>query len=253
MILIRRLGDGRWAAVLLLLALALPATAELYEWTDDEGRVHYSNQPRPGSEKVELAPLALDPVAAEDETPTDATRRDRLKRQRADRQLDSQDELPTQAPNPVWTEPEGSGDARPLPRHPTPRPSASASANDSTACPAFATRPGSRRAKSPAASARAARNARRTRTPSRIRRPREAPRSPGRPRKTPGPSARIRISRPTSRTSPTDRDVAMAKPRLGRELSRERGLPEQLSLIANPSRIQQSVGATKPTSFRAIA
>lgn len=113
MILIRRRGDGRWAAVFLLLALAQPANAELYEWTDDEGRVHYSNEPRPGSDKVGLAPLALDPVGGEDETPTDATRRDRLKRQHADRQLDSQDELPTQAPNPVWSEPEGSGDARP--------------------------------------------------------------------------------------------------------------------------------------------
>ena len=105
--------SARWAGVFLLLLLAPPATAELYEWTDDEGRVHYSNQPRPGSEKVGLAPLALDPVAAEDETPTDATRRDRLKRQHADRHLDSQDELPTQGLDPVWTEPDDAVEPRP--------------------------------------------------------------------------------------------------------------------------------------------
>ncbi len=110
---IRFRRDGGWAAALLLLMLVQPGYAELYEWTDDEGRVHYSNEPRPGSEKVGLAPLALEPVGGEDEAPTDAARRDRHKRQRADRQLDSQDELPTQGPDPVWTEPQDSIEARP--------------------------------------------------------------------------------------------------------------------------------------------
>lgn len=29
----------------------------LYKWVDEQGKVHYSDQPRPGAERVELAPL----------------------------------------------------------------------------------------------------------------------------------------------------------------------------------------------------
>ena len=106
-------GPGRWAALLLLLVWLQPAHAELYEWTDDQGRVHYSNEPRPGSEKVGLAPLALEPAGGANETPSDAARRDRLGRQRADRRLDSHGELPTQVPDPVWNEPQDPTEARP--------------------------------------------------------------------------------------------------------------------------------------------
>lgn len=40
---------NRIAIALLALAFALPASAELYRWTDDKGRVHYSDQPPPPS------------------------------------------------------------------------------------------------------------------------------------------------------------------------------------------------------------
>ena len=38
----------------LLVAAGLPA-AEVYRWTDDDGVVHYSDQPHPGAEKIYLA------------------------------------------------------------------------------------------------------------------------------------------------------------------------------------------------------
>lgn len=42
---------NRIAALLLALTLAAPAAAELYRWTDSEGRVHYSDLPPPPSIK----------------------------------------------------------------------------------------------------------------------------------------------------------------------------------------------------------
>ena len=42
---------NRFAVFLLALAFALPASAELYRWTDEQGRVHYSDQPPPPSIK----------------------------------------------------------------------------------------------------------------------------------------------------------------------------------------------------------
>lgn len=88
-------------ALLSFSLLAAPVGAELYEWTDDDGRVHYSNEPRPGSDPVGLAPIALPPEGAEqdDDSPTDTKRRERLKRQRAERWVDSQDELPATMPD----------------------------------------------------------------------------------------------------------------------------------------------------------
>lgn len=38
---------NRSAVFLLALAFAAPAAAELYRWTDSQGRVHYSDQPPP--------------------------------------------------------------------------------------------------------------------------------------------------------------------------------------------------------------
>lgn len=38
---------NRIAVILLALAFATPAAAELYRWTDSQGRVHYSDQPPP--------------------------------------------------------------------------------------------------------------------------------------------------------------------------------------------------------------
>lgn len=37
----------KWIAWLAVLALALPAWAELYKWVDANGKVHYSDQPPP--------------------------------------------------------------------------------------------------------------------------------------------------------------------------------------------------------------
>lgn len=39
----------RFALALLLAALATPAAAEVYKWTDDDGEVHYSDEPPPGA------------------------------------------------------------------------------------------------------------------------------------------------------------------------------------------------------------
>jgi hypothetical protein len=90
-------------AAALLLLFAHTGEAELFEWTDDDGRVHYTNEPRPGSEPVGLAPIALEAEeeAGSGESASDAARRDRLKRQRAERWTDSQEQFPT--PNPVVT------------------------------------------------------------------------------------------------------------------------------------------------------
>ena len=41
----------RLVPMLLALTFALPAAAELYRWTDDQGRVHYSDMPPPASVK----------------------------------------------------------------------------------------------------------------------------------------------------------------------------------------------------------
>ena len=50
------------AGALLLALLAAPAGAALYKWTDANGRVVYSDQPPPGSTKVEI--IAAPPPAA---------------------------------------------------------------------------------------------------------------------------------------------------------------------------------------------
>ena len=49
----RSLGLGLTAAVATLL-VAGHASAQLYRWVDDEGRVHFSDQPRRGSDSVEV-------------------------------------------------------------------------------------------------------------------------------------------------------------------------------------------------------
>jgi hypothetical protein len=84
------------ALAALLLALPVAARAGLYEWTDEDGRTHYSNEPRPGARPVGVKPIALADEGAEDDSQTDALRRDRLNRQRADRRMDT--DGPTVAP-----------------------------------------------------------------------------------------------------------------------------------------------------------
>lgn len=41
----------KWIASLAVLALALPAWGGLYKWIDDDGKVHYSDQPPPVNSK----------------------------------------------------------------------------------------------------------------------------------------------------------------------------------------------------------
>jgi hypothetical protein len=49
---------------LALCLVALPATAELYKWTDESGKVHYSDQPPPASVKKAETIKAPKPVVA---------------------------------------------------------------------------------------------------------------------------------------------------------------------------------------------
>lgn len=45
-------------ALALIAAFALPAAAQVYKWTDDKGKVHYSNQKPP---QTQVATVKLDP------------------------------------------------------------------------------------------------------------------------------------------------------------------------------------------------
>jgi hypothetical protein len=58
-----------WCVAALLLAVAGPAGAALYKWTDASGRVVYSDQPPPGNVKVETLnapPPPANPNAAKE-------------------------------------------------------------------------------------------------------------------------------------------------------------------------------------------
>jgi hypothetical protein len=58
-----------WCVAALLLAIAGPAGAALYKWTDASGRVVYSDQPPPGNVKVETLnapPPPANPNAAKE-------------------------------------------------------------------------------------------------------------------------------------------------------------------------------------------
>ena len=59
----------RPAAFLLALMLALPATAQIYSWTDKDGRVHYADLPPPtGEVKTLRGPARPAATPAADET-----------------------------------------------------------------------------------------------------------------------------------------------------------------------------------------
>jgi len=46
-----------WVALLVMLLLAAPALAqEVYRWVDENGVIHYSDQPREGAERITVAP-----------------------------------------------------------------------------------------------------------------------------------------------------------------------------------------------------
>lgn len=99
----------------LLALFAMPAQGELYEWTDEHGRTHYSNEPRPGADAVGLKPLELEPADSPNETPTDAARRERLKRQDLERWVDSEQAKPEAGKGREWIGPDGTADLRHAP------------------------------------------------------------------------------------------------------------------------------------------
>lgn len=46
------------ATCALVWCMALPAQAEIYRWVDANGTVHFSDEPRPGAQSVQLAPIS---------------------------------------------------------------------------------------------------------------------------------------------------------------------------------------------------
>lgn len=57
------------ATTLLLLFFLLPVHAEIYRWVDDNGNVVFTDEPKPGSEKVELPPTTTyTPIQQDAET-----------------------------------------------------------------------------------------------------------------------------------------------------------------------------------------
>jgi hypothetical protein len=105
-----------FAIPLALVCIALftaPVAAELFEWTDEDARVHYTNEPRPGVNPVGLAPIALPKEDDGHEAPSYAARRARLNRQRAKQWVDRQDEFTSHEPQPGWDEPEAIENPRP--------------------------------------------------------------------------------------------------------------------------------------------
>ena len=78
----------RPAALMLALMLTLPATAQIYSWTDKEGRVHYADLPPPtGEVKVLRGPARAATERAADESVNGATA------QTPDRDLDPETAL----------------------------------------------------------------------------------------------------------------------------------------------------------------
>ncbi|MFO1412849.1 MAG: DUF4124 domain-containing protein [Burkholderiales bacterium] len=75
-------ANTRALLALCFAALALPASATLYKWTDANGRVVYSDQPPPGDVKTEIvqgAPPPSNPNAVKDMAAKDLEMRKRSK------------------------------------------------------------------------------------------------------------------------------------------------------------------------------
>ena len=72
------LSAMRTLTALLLSLLLLPAQAAVYRWVDPTGQVHFSDQPTPGSERIELressvySPAQPPPAQTTGEGPADA-------------------------------------------------------------------------------------------------------------------------------------------------------------------------------------
>lgn len=87
---------GLPVAVVALLAVALPATAALYKWTDANGRVVYSDQPPPPgvkSEPVNAAPPPANANAVRELAEQEAE----LKKRQQDRAKQAEDETKARA------------------------------------------------------------------------------------------------------------------------------------------------------------
>ncbi|MBA1146634.1 DUF4124 domain-containing protein [Ectothiorhodospiraceae bacterium WFHF3C12] len=55
----RRSRPSRFVIALVLLAIALPATAKIYKWTDEQGNIHYGDEPPEGAETIDLPPATV--------------------------------------------------------------------------------------------------------------------------------------------------------------------------------------------------
>lgn len=66
----------RFAVSLVLLSVALTAAAggQVYKWKDSKGHVHYGDQPVPGAQKIEVAPVNSEAAPAGKGAETDADR-----------------------------------------------------------------------------------------------------------------------------------------------------------------------------------
>lgn len=55
----RSLALSLFIIALVTLAIALPAAAKIYKWTDEQGNVHYGDEPPEGAEAVDLPPAPV--------------------------------------------------------------------------------------------------------------------------------------------------------------------------------------------------
>lgn len=78
--------------ILLMLLPCLAGAQELYRWTDEQGRVHFSDRPREGDETVEEVQIKQQPLLGQDEAVQETW--DRLQRLRdAERQQQEEEEV----------------------------------------------------------------------------------------------------------------------------------------------------------------
>lgn len=90
---------GRWLhpSILAWLLLVSPVAADIYQWTDADGRVHFSDRPQPGAESVELEANVIQvptPRGEADAEPSEAVLRARAKRREIQRWVDRQPSRP---------------------------------------------------------------------------------------------------------------------------------------------------------------
>ena len=65
----------RIAALLALMAVSLGASADVYKWVDAQGRLHYSDMPVEGAERVAVASRRSDPSAISQRTGAESATR----------------------------------------------------------------------------------------------------------------------------------------------------------------------------------